>query len=183
MKNPLFAEIVAMPTAVLASKLRPEGYTVVTTNTLLLEGVANGVKTGTTPEAGGCLVTSYNVGPNQVLTVVLGSDVEENAEGIQDSTARYEDTRLLMATVDEDFVWVDPSNPSAPGPLIELRQELQVWGVNVASAAFIPIPAGRDSDVSYRLVLDAGEADAISGEVRFYLDDTVLSELDAVATG
>jgi D-alanyl-D-alanine carboxypeptidase (penicillin-binding protein 5/6) len=183
MKNPLFAEIVAMPTAVLASKLRPEGYTVSTTNTLLLEGVATGVKTGTTPEAGGCLVTSYNVGPNQVLAVVLGSDVAEDAEGVQDSSARYDDTRLLMATIDEDFVWVDPSNPAAPGPLTGLREELQVWGVNVESSAFVPVPTGRDSDVSYRLVLDEDEANEISGEVRFYLDDAVLSELTAVATG
>lgn len=183
MQNPLFAEIVAMPTAVLASKLRPEGYSVSTTNTLLLEGIANGVKTGTTPEAGGCLVTSYNIGPNQVLAVVLGSDVAESAEGVQDSTARYEDTRLLMATVDEDFVWVDPSNPAAPGPLTGLREELLVWGVNVESPAFVPVPAGRDSDVSYRLVLDEDDDNAVSGEVRFYLDDTVLSELTAVAAG
>lgn len=183
MRNPVFSEIVAMPTAVLASKLRPEGYTIATTNTLLIEGVATGVKTGTTPEAGGCLVTSYNIGANQVLAVVLGSDVEETDDGLQDSSARYDDTRSLMATVDQDFVWVDPSNPAAPGPLAGLREELRVWGVNVGSSAFVPVPAGRDSDVSYRLVLDEDNANAISGEVRFYLDDVLLSELPAVATG
>lgn len=183
LQNPIFSEIVGMPNAILASTLRPEGYSVNTTNTLLLEGVANGVKTGTTPEAGGCLVTSYNVGSNQVVAVVLGSAVEETTEGVQDSTARYDDTRLLMTTVDEDFVWVDPSNPSAPGPLTGLREELRVWGVNVGSTAFVPIPAGRDSDVSYRLVLDEDDAAEVSGEVRFYLDDAILSELPAVAIG
>lgn len=183
LQNPIFSEIVGISSTVLASKLRPEGYPVTTTNALLLEGVASGVKTGTTPKAGGCLVTSYTVGPNQVVAVVLGSDVEETEDGLQDSSARYDDTRSLMATVDDDFVWVDPNNPSAPGPLTGLREELQVWGVNVGTAAFVPVPAGRDADINYRLVLEEDDANAVSGEVRFYLDDAILSEMPAVATG
>ena len=75
LQNSLFSEIVATTSAVLSSELVPDGYRVTTTNQLLAEGLVTGVKTGTTAKAGGCLVTSFAVGPNQIVAVVLGSDV------------------------------------------------------------------------------------------------------------
>src|SRR5215212_7524993 len=70
LQNSLFSEIVATTSAVLGSELVPDGYRVTTTNQLLAEGLVSGVKTGTTAKAGGCLVTSFSVGPNQVVAVI-----------------------------------------------------------------------------------------------------------------
>ncbi|MDQ3247834.1 MAG: hypothetical protein M3Q45_01370, partial [Chloroflexota bacterium] len=66
------------------------------TNELLgaLPGI-NGVKTGTTDNAGECLVASLANGNHQVLTVVLGS------------RDRYADTRALIEFYQANYGWVD----------------------------------------------------------------------------
>src|ERR687897_1426406 len=113
LQNSLFAEIVATTNAILGSELRPDGYQVTTTNQLLAEGIVTGVKTGTTAEAGGCLVTSFAVGPNQVVAVILGSDVGEATDGSQDTSARFVETRALLDAVKADYVCLDPTSPGA----------------------------------------------------------------------
>jgi D-alanyl-D-alanine carboxypeptidase len=180
MKNPLIAEIVATPSAVLASRLRSDGYPVTTTNLLLQEGVVDGIKTGTTPEAGGCLVTSYRVGPNEIIAVVLGSRLVDNPDGSQDSSARFDDTRAIMTAVSADYAWLDPA---APGVVAGLVDELHVWDVSLAGGALLPVPAERAGELRYRLVLGppAG-ADRPTGEVQFLVGDHLLSERPAMQT-
>ena len=70
-----------------------------------------GVKTGTTAKAGGCLVTSFAVGPNEIVAVVLGSDVSEGTDGSQDTSARFAETRALLDAVKADYLWLDPTSP------------------------------------------------------------------------
>ena len=176
--QPLFAETVAMTDAVLGSELRSNGYPVTTTNQLLTEGLVDGVKTGTTAKAGGCLVTSYNVGPNQVLAVVLGSDLAETADGLQDNTARYNDTRTLIEAVNTDYVWLDPA---APGVLDDLVEEMGVWDVQLGAEALQPVPASAASELRYRLVLaPPTEPQAPAGEVLLFVRDQILAERPAV---
>jgi D-alanyl-D-alanine carboxypeptidase (penicillin-binding protein 5/6) len=181
LKNPLFADIVATPSAVLASEKLADGYPVQSTNLLLQEGLVTGVKTGTTPAAGGCLVTSYPVGANTVLAVVLGSELVETADGAQDNTARYADTRALFDAVTSGYAWLDPA---APGIVAGLPEELSVWQVDLPDGILVPVPAGEESRLRYRLVLQPpAAAQEPAGEVQFFVDDRLLSEQTALQAG
>ena len=181
LQNSLFAEIVATTNAVLGSELRPDGYQVTTTNQLLAEGIVTGVKTGTTAEAGGCLVTSFAVGPNQIVAVILGSDVAETTEGTQDSTARFAETRALLDAVEADYLWLDPTSPGAVSGLTE---ELSVWEVDLASGDLLPVPAGNADEIRYRLVLGPpSDPEKQAGEVQFYVGEQLLSERAALQAG
>lgn len=181
LQNSLFSEIVATTTAVLDSELRPEGYAVTTTNQLLAEGVVTGVKTGTTPKAGGCLVTSFAVGPNQVVAVVLGSDVGEATDGSQDASARFAETRALLDAVKADYLWLDPTSPGVvPG----LAEELSVWEADLATSDLLPVPARSADQVRYRLILaPPATPESPVGEVQFFVGEQLLSERAALQAG
>ncbi len=175
--NPLFAEIVATPNAVLTSKILPDGYAVTSTNLLLLDGTVDGGKTGTSPQAGGCFVSTFRVGPNQIVSVVLGSDVVADAEGFQDNSARFSDTKALMTAVNQDYVWIDPA---APGQIAGLLDELRVWDVSFVGASLLPVPIDQAAEVRYRLILAPPTApQEVAGEVQFLIDETLLSERPA----
>jgi D-alanyl-D-alanine carboxypeptidase (penicillin-binding protein 5/6) len=178
MQDPQFANVVSMSSAILESEVYPEGYAINTTNELVLEGIADGVKTGTTPNAGGCLVTSFEVGPNEVIAVVLGSDLIESSDGVQDNSARFQDTRTLLNAVQSEYVWLDPAEP---GAIAGLEDELQVWDVSLEESVLLPVPASRAEDIRYRLVLDQpGSQEQPAGEVHFFVDDELLSERFAI---
>jgi D-alanyl-D-alanine carboxypeptidase len=181
LQNSLFAEIVAKTDAVLSSELMPDGYRVTTTNQLLAEGLVTGVKTGTTAEAGGCLVTSFAVGPNDIVAVILGSDVSEATDGSQDTTARFAETRALLDAVKADYLWLDPTSPGVVSGLLE---ELSVWEVDLGSDDLLPVPASSAGDVRYRLVLaPPSTPENPAGQVQFYVGDQLLSERVAVQAG
>jgi serine-type D-Ala-D-Ala carboxypeptidase (penicillin-binding protein 5/6) len=175
MQNPVFAGFVATATTTLPSALNPEGYTIYTTNDLLVDGTAIGVKTGTTENGGGCLVTATTVGSNIVITVVLGSELFYDEFGYPKSPARYGDTRLLLETIDLDYDWIEPA--SAPG----LPQELAAWSALLPPGASVPVPAQRLNEFGYRLVLGpSGEAGEPVGQVLFTVGSEVLSERPVV---
>jgi D-alanyl-D-alanine carboxypeptidase (penicillin-binding protein 5/6) len=181
LQNPLFAEIVATPTAVLTSELRPDGYTITTTNLLLQEGIVKGVKTGSTPRAGGCLVTAFSVGPNTILAVVLGSEVDESSEGIQDNSARFADTRVLISAVSDSYVWLDPASP---GIVAGLSDELSVWEAELVDNALLPVPASAAAELRYRLVLlPPADPDQPVGDVEFFVGERLLSVRPALQAG
>jgi len=181
LQNSLFSEIVAKTEAVLTSEVVPDGYRVTTTNQLLAEGIVTGVKTGTTAEAGGCLVTSFMVGPNEIVAVILGSDVSEATDGSQDTTARFSETRALLDAVKADYLWLDPKSPGIVAGLVE---ELSVWDVDLANDALLPVPASSGTDVRYRLVLAPPSVpENPAGEVQFYVGEQLLSERSALQAG
>jgi D-alanyl-D-alanine carboxypeptidase (penicillin-binding protein 5/6) len=178
LEDPFFAETVNTTNAVLPSEVRPDGYPIQTTNLLLLEGAVNGVKTGTSEKAGGCLVTTYLVGSNEVLTVVLGSDVATTADGFPDNTARFAETRALFDTIQADYVWLDPA---APGVVAGLLDELLVWDASLAPNTLLPVPAESSGSLRYRLVLEPPtEPQASAGMVQFYIGETLLTEQPAL---
>jgi D-alanyl-D-alanine carboxypeptidase len=177
----LFSEIVSTTSAVLSSELVPEGYRVTTTNQLLAEGIVTGVKTGTTAKAGGCLVTSFAVGPNQVVAVVLGSDVGEATDGSQDASARFAETRTLLDAVKAEYVWLDPTSP---GVVAGLAEELTVWEVDLATGELLPVPASSAGEVRYRLILAPPAApESPAGQVQFFVGEQLLSERSALQAG
>jgi D-alanyl-D-alanine carboxypeptidase (penicillin-binding protein 5/6) len=181
LENPLFAEIVSTARATLPSQVRPEGYEIFTTNDLLVEGLVNGVKTGSTPLAGGCLATSFDLGPGQIVTVVLGSEFTEDAEGFPDYSQRFADTRTLMSAAESDYVWLDLSSPDT---LEGLTEELAVWDVALPEQIQLPVPVQDTSKLRYRLRLgppDGGNGTA--GELQVYVGDALLLSQPTVVAG
>lgn len=174
MNDPTFASIVASTSAVLGSRLRPEGYAVATTNALLLEGGVDGVKTGTTAEAGGCLIAAATVGGNRIIAVVLGSPIEVDETGLPFSTARFDDARTILAALPNDYRWFDPTEP---GAIAGLAEELAVWQATLPPGPAVVVPAARSDEVRYRVQLGPpGEANAEVGKVLFFAGSDLLSE-------
>jgi D-alanyl-D-alanine carboxypeptidase (penicillin-binding protein 5/6) len=172
LENPLFAEIVSTERATLPSQVRPEGYEIFTTNDLLVEGLVNGVKTGSTPEAGGCLSTSFDLGPGQIVAVVLGSEFTVDAEGFPDYSQRFADTRTLMSAAESGYVWLDLTSPET---LAGLTEELAVWDVALPEQIQVPVAIADTSQLRYRLRLAPPDsADGSAGELQVYVGDALL---------
>ena len=87
------------------------------TNDLLDGDAIHGVKTGTTGEAGACLILAkWERGTNQVVTVVLGSEITYDLEGFVAEDKRWDDTNAVLRAVEQDVRWVLPSDPDdVPG--------------------------------------------------------------------
>lgn len=179
--NPTLVEIMGTPSATLPSVLKPEGYPVNTTHDMVLAGTAVAGKTGTTDKAGGCLVTVSLEGENRIVTVILGAELTLDAEGVSSSPARYAETRELLALLPERYDWIDPSGAdTVPG----LPQELSAWDASLAGGGRVPVPRDRESELDYRLVLDAPAAPGSPvGAVLFLLGSEVLTEQPLVQAG
>lgn len=172
LKNPLFAEIVSTSRATLPSQVRPEGYEIYTTNDLLVEGLVNGVKTGSTPLAGGCLSTSFDLGPGQIVAVVLGSEFTVDDEGFPNYSQRFADTRALMSAAESGYVWMDLTSPDT---LSGLTEELAVWNVALPEQIQVPVPVADTSELRYRLRLAPPDnSDGSAGELQVYVGDALL---------
>lgn len=175
MQDPVFAEFVATSTLTLPSALNPEGYTIYTTNDLLVDGTAIGVKTGTTELAGGCLVTATTVGGNIIIFVVLGAELVYDENGYPKSPARYADTRDLIAAIDAEYDWLDPVSTAG------LPEELAAWSATLPPGAAVPAPKSRLDQFGYRLVLGpAASPGAPVGRVMFTVGNEILSERQVV---
>ena len=148
---------------------------------MLVEGLVNGVKTGSTPNAGGCLATSFDVGPGQIVAVVLGSSFTEDAEGFPNYSQRFADTRSLMSAAEEDYVWLDLT---APETLQGLTEELAVWEVALPEQLQVPVPVQDTAQLRYRLRLGPPDsADGTAGELQVYVVDALLLSRPTVAVG
>ncbi len=169
MKNERLANIVAEPAYSFFS-VGPEGrnYQSQNTNQLLGQLGVVGGKTGTTGEAGACVVLAREVndGNSTVITAILGSDVEyDNNDMIVDgSDQRWNDARAIFSAMDEQFAWVIPG---AEGTFPGLSEEMSVWRVQFINPPTIPYPTSG-ATAAYQLVLaEAGG----SGNVRLYYDE------------
>lgn len=101
MKIPLFAEIVKTQQYTLAPTARHQGYTWENTNDLLRTYTgATGVKTGWTPEAGGCLVFSATRAGHHLIGAILDSI---------DKPRRFSDAKALL-----DWAFGLPLRPPTP---------------------------------------------------------------------
>lgn len=177
LENETLAEIVDTPKRdVLTDGPDPRPLLAVNRNELLLEDEAVlGVKTGSTPDAGTCLVAARRYGEgNRVIAVVLGSTgVYDGAVLVEDG--RWEDMRALFAGLDEDYRWL---SPAAPETLPGLAEEMAVWGLELGTASSLPVPATEAADLRYRLVLGPeAEPGSEVGRARFFAGDAELGEL------
>lgn len=100
LRNPLLADIVSRPTYAFTS-VGPEAreYAGTSTNKLLTDGDPGvlGIKTGSTEQAGGCLVLAQEVSTSDgpIVIAMLGSDLSY-LDGYIDVDTRWADTRALI---------------------------------------------------------------------------------------
>lgn len=174
LKDPELRKIVGMPEYTFVS---PGGnsYTKTNTNKMLEENGVIGIKTGSEEQAGACLVLGVTIGSDEVVSVVLGSDLESDAttnETIVD--ARYDDTRAILDGLRNDYVWVDPSEPSA---IDGLADALYAWQVIMKPGPAIVVPATTDEPLTFRLRLGPpAPPDQEVGRVLFFAGSEQVGE-------
>jgi D-alanyl-D-alanine carboxypeptidase (penicillin-binding protein 5/6) len=174
MQDETLREIVAMPNYEFVS---PGGntYAKPNTNELLAEPGVIGIKTGSETQAGACLVLASKFGANEVITVVLGSDLAyDEATSEKTVDRRYDDARSILAGLDADYRWVAVDDPSAvPG----LEDALFAWQVTMREGPELVMPTAGDDDLTFRLRLGApGEPEQEVGRVLFFAGSTQVGE-------
>ncbi len=167
MDDDALREIVAMPDYDFVS---PGGnqYAKLNTNELLADPGVIGIKTGSESQAGACLILANEFGGNEVITVILGSDLEyDDVTGEKTIDGRYDDARAILASLETDYRWVALDDPSAvPG----LEAALFAWQVTLKDGPELVVPAGRDEDLTFRIRLGApGAPDQVVGRVLFFV--------------
>ncbi len=155
----------------------PHEYQLRSTNRLLGEAGIHGVKTGSLPQAGACLVVAkYVHGRNRVIVVVLGSEFAYDADGMidPDTDLRWADARAILDALERDFRWLSPADPNdLPG----LTDELAAWQVTLKDQSAIVIPASKADALRYRLKLGPeGLPDQPVGSLLFFLGTTQIAE-------
>lgn len=122
LQYPLFARIVA------TVSYEAAGHALTNTNDLLtLDAYGDGVKTGTTDEAGECLVASVNQDGHRTILVILGS------------TQRYADAQTLLAHYRTYYGWVTLTTPdNALNRARDRSGELRFLTTGPAPMAFVP---------------------------------------------
>jgi D-alanyl-D-alanine carboxypeptidase (penicillin-binding protein 5/6) len=134
LRQPVIAQIVATHTATVQATQRT--YTLRNTNQLI--GVmpgALGVKTGTTDDAGECLIALVERDGHRLLSVVLGS------------ADRYADT---TAVIDWGFAghrWLHP-----PAALVETATPAG-WSASLATGSPVVVPVAQVQFIRYRVDL------------------------------
>lgn len=174
MRDETLRDIVAMPSYEFVS---PGGntYAKANTNEMLSEADVIGIKTGSETQAGACLILASEFGENEVITVVLGSDLAyDEATSEKTVDRRYEDANALLAGLESDYRWVAVDDPSAvPG----LEEALFAWQVTMRDGPELVMPTSGDDDLSFRLRLGApGEPEQEVGRVLFFAGSTQVGE-------
>jgi D-alanyl-D-alanine carboxypeptidase len=178
MKDETLARIVAEPAYSFYS-VGPENrqYQADSTNQRLNQNGVIGGKTGSTGNAGGCVVLARNVegsgGP--VITAILGSDLAYDDNDKITTDVRWDDADRIFDAMDNQFAWTTPgSEGTVPG----LTEELSIWGVQFRDPPAMPFPTGSEEPATYQLVLGPpAVADEQSGVVRFFFGDSKVGEI------
>jgi D-alanyl-D-alanine carboxypeptidase len=124
-----------------------------TTNHLLGQSGVVGIKTGSTEDAGGCVVLARQVnnGNSMVITSVLGADLQYDDNGAIVLDKRWEDASQLLAFMDATFVWLPLDDAQT---FANLPTELAVWDVQVEGNPFVPVTTGDAVLTHYQLALN-----------------------------
>lgn len=138
LSDPLLADLVAAPSIeVEIDGPQARKVTLTNTNQLLTASDVIGVKTGTSPAAGQCLVAAVRRGHDIVVLVILGS---------QD---RYRDAHVLLSWLDQHYRWLTLDGSTFP-ELAVLRR----FRIVPALTPTVVVPADRaqevELDVTYR---------------------------------
>lgn len=164
LKYPLFRQIVASRSADVA------GRTLVNINELLdAYPGADGVKTGTTQNAGQNLVASVTRDGNQSLAVVLGSE------------DRYADAEAMFEHFYSTFRWTSGPLPVGPASWI-LAPDGKPLRVTAPDAPTLFLPSWQWPLIRPQVILQAIPTDLSqpAGVVRWYLGNSLLGEATAI---
>jgi D-alanyl-D-alanine carboxypeptidase len=160
----------------------PRVVTLQNTNKMLgQDGVIAG-KTGTLMESGACLVVLLEQSGNQVIAVVLGSEIEFDANQIQmpETDQRFNDMSALIGEMTERFRWVQPGDADFPG----LTQELAVWDVRLGDDHAIVLPAESAGSLRYLLQLGPpAQPDAQVGTLLIFSGNQIVAERPVLQAG
>lgn len=182
LENPVIAEIVAQSSVqtVIEGPNRRE-VTLQNTNEMLDGGAIHGVKTGSTTDAGACLVLAkWENGTNRVITVVLGSSLAYDDQGFISEDKRWDDTEAILAAIEDDVRWISPADDKVvPG----LVQELAAWQVALKTDTSIVVPADEVKELKYLLQLGpAAEANTEVGRVLFFVGSEQIAQVPVYQT-
>lgn len=142
LQRPDFARVVATPTITVKTIDGRHTFDLRNTNELLFSrpGV-HGVKTGTTPACGECLVTAQWGPGGRIIAVVLGA------------THRNADTTTLLDWTNAAYRWMSLGQESdLPG----LNTALTRWGVGFHDKRAVVLQAWEAPTLRYYLLLDSG---------------------------
>ncbi len=174
MADDALREIVALPSYDFVS-IGGNPYAKVNTNELLAEPGVLGIKTGSENDAGGCLILANEFGENEVITVILGSDLEFDPVTFEKLVdRRYDDARAILAGLEDDYRWVALDDPATvPG----LEAALFAWQVTLREGPELVVPATSNAELTFRLRLGApAEPDQEVGRVLFFVGSTQVGE-------
>jgi serine-type D-Ala-D-Ala carboxypeptidase (penicillin-binding protein 5/6) len=172
LEDDLLADIVASPTwMITVSGANARQYSVANTNQLINVDRVQGIKTGTTGEAGQSIVLATQRGDNQIITVVMGSE------------GRYEDIEALMGHLDDQIRWVE-FGPSSDFPDFQMAAETYRF----ATLQEFTVPMVRDTvgelDSEFELgPLTPRVFPLRWGRVVFLQDDEELFQVPLLRTG
>jgi D-alanyl-D-alanine carboxypeptidase len=182
LKDPVIAEIVAQSSlqTTIEGPNRRE-VTLQNTNSMLDGGAIHGVKTGSTSEAGACLVLAkWENGTNRVITVVLGSTLAYDDQGFISDDKRWDDTAAILNAIEGDVRWISPADEKVVPGLI---QELAAWQVALKTETSIVVPKNEVKALRYLLQLGpAGEANAEVGHVLFFVGSEQIAQVPVYQT-
>ncbi|MDP9471116.1 MAG: serine hydrolase [Chloroflexota bacterium] len=178
LKDPTLAEIAGTP-AWQGTSVGPEQrfFDLVNTNQLLAEDPSVvGVKTGTTENAGACLVVAREVeAGNVVISVTLGSDPPVYDDAGNATDVRFDEMNTVFEALDRDYVWV---SPSSPGEVAGLSEEMAAWQVALKPGPAVAVPAEEAGELSYRLRLGPpADPNERVGRVLFFVGSRQIGEL------
>ncbi len=162
LEYPLFREIVKSRTAEVA------GRTLVNTNDLLgAYPGANGVKTGTTPEAGECLIADIETDGHEALILVLGS------------SDRYGDVEKLHALYRANYIWAegDGNSLSVLNRLYGADGELTLLAIDGEPASALLHRWGDPELIGFRWINESADEVALetgaAGRVEWRVGDRI----------
>jgi D-alanyl-D-alanine carboxypeptidase (penicillin-binding protein 5/6) len=155
LKRPDFARVVATPAITVETIDGRRTFDLSNTNDLVRSrpGI-HGVKTGTTPECGECLVTAQWGPGGRIIAVVLGA------------TDRFADTTTLLDWTNASYRWLTLGQGS---DLAGLNAALARWGVGFRDKRAVVLQAWEAPTLRYYLLLDraSGAGDETRGQVVF----------------
>lgn len=145
------------------------------TNDLLTEDGIFGVKTGSSGEAGACLVTAAQFSSgSRVVIVVLGSDLTYDANDQITADGRNPDTLAIIRAIPQEYTWVDLNSPNS---IEGLSAETAAWQVSFPQGAELVVPQDRVGEVAYQLILGpTAESGDEVGRVLFFLGDEQIAD-------
>ncbi len=178
LQDPTLAEIVRTPSwqgTSIGSEQR--FFDLANTNALLAEDPSViGIKTGTTENAGACLVVAREVDAgNVVVSVTLGSEPPVYDEAGNVTDVRFDEMKTIFEELDRDYVWL---SPSSPGEVAGLDEAMAAWQVALQPGPAMAVPADEAGEIAYRLRLGPpAEPNERVGRVLFFVESRQIGEL------